>query len=108
MERLAESEASLREAQATAQLGSWDLDCRSGHLRWSEETYRLLGYEPDSVTPSQSTFYAVVHPDDEARIRAEVEAALVRLTAVFPSSTVSCVPTGAARPLAGRPGLLCR
>lgn len=78
MERLAASEASLREAQATAQLGSWDLDCRSGHLRWSEETYRLLGYEPHSVTPSLSAFYAVVHPDDEAGLRAEWEAAWLR------------------------------
>jgi PAS domain S-box-containing protein len=75
LERLAASEASLREAQATAQLGSWDFDCRSGHLRWSDETYRLLGYELDSITPSLDAFYAVVHPDDEAGLRAEWVAA---------------------------------
>ncbi|MCC7280131.1 MAG: PAS domain S-box protein, partial [Chromatiaceae bacterium] len=75
MESLARSEASLREAQAITQLGSWDLDCPSGRLRWSEETYRLLGYEPDTVTPSLDAFHAVVHPDDLARLRAEWEAA---------------------------------
>jgi PAS domain S-box-containing protein len=75
LERLAVSEASLREAQATAQLGSWDLDCRRGQVRWSEETYRLLGYEPNSVSPSLDAFYVIVHPDDEAGLRAEWEAA---------------------------------
>jgi PAS domain S-box-containing protein len=75
LERLAVSEASLREAQATAQLGSWDLDCRRGQVRWSEETYRLLGYEPNYVSPSLDAFYVIVHPDDEAGLRAEWEAA---------------------------------
>jgi PAS domain S-box-containing protein len=78
MERLARSEASLREAQAIAHLGSWDFDFASGCLEWSEETFRLLGYAPGAVTPSLDAFYAVAHPHDEAGIRAEVEAAFLR------------------------------
>ncbi|WP_296806068.1 PAS domain S-box protein [Thiocapsa sp.] len=78
MERLARSEGLLREAQATAHLGSWDFDCCNDRLVWSDENYRLLGYVPGAITPSLDAFYAVVHPHDEAAIRAEMEAAILR------------------------------
>ena len=78
MEDLARSEASLREAQATAHLGSWDLDYVGGRLEWSDETFRLLGYAPGAVQPSRDAFFAVVHVEDVARVRAEMDAALTR------------------------------
>jgi signal transduction histidine kinase len=46
---LRESEASLAHAQALARLGSWTLDVASGEMRWSSETYRLLGLRPGST-----------------------------------------------------------
>lgn len=76
MERLARSEAMLREAQATAHLGSWDLDYNSGRIEWSDEAFRLLGYAPGAVTPSTEAFNAVVPEEDSARVWAAVEAAL--------------------------------
>jgi PAS domain S-box-containing protein len=78
IERLADSEALLREAQATAHLGSWNLDFVSGRLDWSDEAFRLLGYEPDAVTPSLDAFFAVVPEEDAARVRAEMIAAPTR------------------------------
>lgn len=78
MERLARSEASLREAQATAHLGSWDLDYVGGRVDWSDEAFRLLGYAPGVVQPSQDAFFAVVHAEDAARVRAEMDAAPTR------------------------------
>ncbi|NCC28165.1 MAG: PAS domain S-box protein, partial [Gammaproteobacteria bacterium] len=82
-ERLADSEASLREAQATAHLGSWDLDYIGGRLEWSDEGFRLLGYAPGAVTPSLEAFYAVVPEEDAARVRAEMEAVLTRPDGLF-------------------------
>nr|WP_300988801.1 PAS domain S-box protein [Thiocapsa sp.] len=81
--RLAASDASLREAQAIAHLGSWDFDYVSGRLAWDVETFRLLGYAPDAVTPSLEAFYAVVPEEDAARVRAEMEAVLTRPDGLF-------------------------
>ncbi|RKT46128.1 PAS domain S-box protein [Thiocapsa rosea] len=78
MERLARSEAMLREAQATAHLGTWDLDYDSGRIEWSDEAFRLLGYAPGAVTPSLDAFCAAVPEEDAARVRAEMESVITR------------------------------
>lgn len=69
--RLAVSEQALREAQSVAQIGSWVRDYRSGELHWSDEMFRILGFEPTQARPSMGAFLAAVHPDD----RGEVEQA---------------------------------
>ena len=61
---LREKESLLREAQQVAHLGNWNLDLSSGKAVWSDEEYRLLGYDPDSVEPGAKSFMQAVHPDD--------------------------------------------
>jgi len=61
---LGQREASLATAQRIAHLGSWDRDYVTGTTHWSDETYRLLGYGPGEVEPSQAAFLQAVHPDD--------------------------------------------
>ncbi len=65
---LRESEASLSRAQAIAHLGSWTHDVAGGRLAWSDEIYRIFGYEPGSFAPTFAEFVARVHPDDRARL----------------------------------------
>lgn len=48
-EALREWEALLRETQEIASVGSWAADLRSGTLRWSDELYRLYGFEPYAI-----------------------------------------------------------
>jgi PAS domain S-box-containing protein len=62
--KLRESEASLSEAQRMAKLGSWQLDTETGELVWSDEMYRLFGYQPGEVVPTTELFLNAVHPDD--------------------------------------------
>lgn len=83
MERLSRSEASLREAQSIAHVGSWEQDYRSGELRWSEETFQLFGYASDSVEPSLEALLASVHSDDRAVVRAEIKGAARRPDGLF-------------------------
>ena len=45
-EALERSEASLRNAQRIARLGSWEVDTRTGVNHWSDEYYRLCGIKP--------------------------------------------------------------
>jgi PAS domain S-box-containing protein len=63
----------MAQAQAVAHVGSWTLLPADNRLIWSDEHYRVLGYEPRSVEPSLDAFFAAVHPDDRAMVRAYLE-----------------------------------
>jgi PAS domain S-box-containing protein len=68
---LRESQASLAAAQHVARLGSWEMDLAGSHrLTWSDETFRIFGYEPGEVQASNELFFESVHPDDRDRVRA--------------------------------------
>jgi PAS domain S-box-containing protein len=58
----------LYEAQAIARLGSWEFDFVTGRASWSDEYYRLCGYEPQAFEITRETFQALLHPDDFPRI----------------------------------------
>ncbi|WP_196809087.1 GGDEF domain-containing phosphodiesterase [Conexibacter woesei] len=45
-ERLRAAEGRLRQAQRMADIGSFEVDYRTGEARWSEELFRLLGLPP--------------------------------------------------------------
>ncbi|OGS93346.1 MAG: hypothetical protein A2061_01230 [Gallionellales bacterium GWA2_59_43] len=66
---LAESRARLEEAQVQAHLGNWEANMASGELYWSEEIFRIFGYDPASFKPSVEAFIAAVHPDDVGKVR---------------------------------------
>jgi PAS domain S-box-containing protein len=72
---LRESQASLAAAQRIARLGSWELDLTDlgdlagNALRWSEETFRIFGYEPNQIEVSTDAFFRAVHPDDREKVR---------------------------------------
>jgi PAS domain S-box-containing protein len=51
-------------AQRIARVGSVDRDLRTRELRWSDELYRLLGFEPGEIEPSDQAFEDRIHPDD--------------------------------------------
>jgi diguanylate cyclase (GGDEF)-like protein/PAS domain S-box-containing protein len=67
-EALRRSEGSLAAAQRLAQLGSWALDLETGEMYWSDELYRILGFEPREVVPSYEHFFDSVHPEDKERV----------------------------------------
>ena len=58
----------LAEAQAIAHVGSWSLDCRTEAMTWSDEAYRIFGYDPAKAAASDELFMARVHPDDRAKV----------------------------------------
>jgi PAS domain S-box-containing protein len=68
-------DALLARARTLAQMGSWELDLRTGATRWSAGMYRILGLEPDVVGRSVEVVLASVHPDDRERVAALMAAA---------------------------------
>lgn len=68
--------ASLREAQSIAALGSWKWNIQTGEVIWSDEQYRIYGYEPGAVTRTYQRFRDSIHPGDRDRVMAAVRDAL--------------------------------
>ena len=65
-----ESEAYLAEAQRLSHTGSWAWVPATGEIRyWSEETYRVLGFDPDAGPPRFEKFFGRLHPEDQDRVR---------------------------------------
>ncbi len=61
-------EASLWTAQSVARLGSLDWDLSSGDLRWSDELFRILGFDPKTDPAAMEAYLSRVHPDDRQRV----------------------------------------
>jgi two-component system cell cycle sensor histidine kinase/response regulator CckA len=63
-ESLRMSEEHLRLALAGADLGAWDWNLVTGDVSFTERCTGMLGYEPDEIEPTPSTFEKLLHPDD--------------------------------------------
>jgi PAS domain S-box-containing protein len=54
----------LKQAQAIAHVGSWEIDFSSGVLVWSEEARRIYGLSPDDHIQTYQAWLSYIHPDD--------------------------------------------
>jgi PAS domain S-box-containing protein len=71
-----EAQRAMNEAQALARIGSWEMVLESGEITFSDELYRIFGYEPGDVVPTLAMVRERVHPDDRARVEAVRERAI--------------------------------
>jgi PAS domain S-box-containing protein len=75
-QKLRQSEAYLAEAQRLSHTGSWAGTRAASQITyWSEECYRVLGFDPHAGLPSFETFCQRVHPEDQARLLKTMEQA---------------------------------
>ena len=74
-EAIRRSEAYLAEAQRLSHTGSWAWNVHTGALFWSQEIFRIYGYDPQETGPTWQQFLERVHPEDRAQIeeRAKIE-----------------------------------
>lgn len=100
-EALRNSEASLRNAQRIARIGSWDRDLVSNTLAWSETMFDLLGMDPATDTPSLEALLGRVHPDDRPGLRKTIENAL-NGTAPYDTDFRVVLPCGGERIIHGQ------
>jgi PAS domain S-box-containing protein len=63
-ENLRKSRALLVESEQLSSSGSWELDFKSGAVVWSDNLYRLHGFEPGEVATSAERCLEIVHPND--------------------------------------------
>src|SRR5882672_46783 len=62
---LRQSEAYLAEAQRLSRTGSFGWDVSSGEIYWSQETFRIFGYEPAPKVAVEAIVQRT-HPEDRS------------------------------------------
>lgn len=70
---LTHNELVLTRAQKIAHVGSWEYDYSSCKLSISDETYLLLGLQPQNITPTLELFFDMVHPEDLGILKSKIE-----------------------------------
>jgi PAS domain S-box-containing protein len=75
-EALRRSESYLAEAQRMSHTGSW-ANAATGEPRyWSEECYRVLGFNPTEPLPSLAIIFQRIHADDRAAMQEQLDRAI--------------------------------
>jgi PAS domain S-box-containing protein len=72
---LSSREAYLEEAQRLSHAGSWAWDVDREQTFWSEETFRIFGYDPAIGNATRELFSQRLHPEDRATMQ-RVDAAI--------------------------------
>jgi PAS domain S-box-containing protein len=73
-ESLHRSETYLAEAQRLSHTGSWAFNVTTREIvHWSQEHFRIFGFDPEDGMPSFETLMQRIHPDDRASAAEVIE-----------------------------------
>jgi PAS domain S-box-containing protein len=76
-ETLRRGEAWLAQAQRLSHIGTWVMDGTTKRfLYWSDESYRIWGFDPLQGLPTRDDMWGRIHSDDQERLWNEVQDAL--------------------------------
>jgi len=73
---LRRSEAYLAEGQRISHTGSWGWNVDSGELFWSQEHFRIFGFDPETSKPSYPMFLERIHPRGRTFVEQTVDRAI--------------------------------
>lgn len=66
----------LNEAQELAHVGSWEWDVHSNRIEWTDELYRIFGFEPQEFDPNYENNLRPIHPQDREYVDGIIQRAL--------------------------------
>jgi PAS domain S-box-containing protein len=75
-EELRRSEAYLAEGQRISYTGSWGWNVATGELYWSQEHFRIFGFDPKTDKPSYPMFLERIHPEDRPFVEQTIDRAV--------------------------------
>jgi PAS domain S-box-containing protein len=82
-QKQAEAERALRDAEermrfalASAQVGVWEANLKTGQRYWSEACQAMHGCAPGTFDGTAAGFVRCIHPDDRDHVRSTIEGAL--------------------------------
>ncbi len=70
------AEERLLRAQAIAHVGDWEWDVATNAVHWSDELYRIYGFEPGSIAPDYGLILARMHPESKGAFLKAIDGAL--------------------------------
>jgi PAS domain S-box-containing protein len=56
------------QAEENALIGSYSWNLQTGELEYSDNLYRLFGYEPNEFVPSFEKYHSLIHPEDKEQV----------------------------------------
>lgn len=66
LDNIISKEALMNEAQQLAHFGSWEVDIITGEVKWSDEIFRIYGYEPGEIHPGHDIILHHIYPADRS------------------------------------------
>lgn len=78
-ENVVSNEALLKEVERMACIGSWEVDMNTLVMKWSDQIYRIYGYEPAEIEPDVKYFKSHIHPDDLEQVILKLNEAIEKL-----------------------------
>ncbi|HEY9604115.1 MAG TPA: PAS domain S-box protein, partial [Allocoleopsis sp.] len=70
---LRDSERRLMFALSGAKAGSWELNLATQQAIWSDENFKLMGYEPEYGEVHYDNWLQRIHPEDRERVKRQVQ-----------------------------------
>ena len=58
----------FEQAEENALIGSYSWNLHTGELEYSDNLFRLFGYQPNEFVPSFEKYLSMVHPDDKEQV----------------------------------------
>jgi transcriptional regulator with GAF, ATPase, and Fis domain len=100
-EALSRSEAYLAEGQRLSHTGSWAWNvARQENVYWSDEQFRIFGFEPGLDPATYSEAFRRIHPDDQVKFQKRLVKALaekhdfeVEFRIILPDGTMRYIQT---------------
>jgi PAS domain S-box-containing protein len=66
---LRQQEALLMHAEQVTATGCWEYNVETRQCVWSNQVFRIYGFDPKNGVPSEETVFDMIHPDDRERVR---------------------------------------
>ncbi|MEI6487042.1 MAG: PAS domain-containing protein [Sphingomonadales bacterium] len=92
--RLRENEERLRLATHAAQMGTWDLDMRTGTGAWDGAAMQILGVTRTAPDYDALSWLHDIHPDDRERVAAAFAASIADADTKFDVEFRAAMPAG--------------
>jgi len=86
-----------------AHMGTWDWDRQTNAVLWSDNMYRLMGYEPGEIEPAPQLLFDRMHPADAERMQTRFQSHQAGGAALASSEFRLLMPDGAVRNLVMTP-----
>lgn len=68
LQNLALAEKRYADAQSMGRFGNWHMDIVTNEMAWTDEVYRIFGFQASSIQPSMSVYLSYSHPEDRPQV----------------------------------------